>query len=123
MQQQRTGGLAADEYRITLADVLQTGCQRTIRHLDAQELEMFLVVRARDAVGAQEWPVVDLEPHHHELPVLEAQARVAGGGEGELVVRPMLYVEYPLRSYRSQDKVTCSNPIGAECYRTVTVLG
>jgi hypothetical protein len=28
-----------------------------------------------------------------------------------LVVRPMLDVQHPLRSYRSQDKVTCDNPM------------
>jgi hypothetical protein len=112
VEHQRTRGLAADQNRVALANVLQTGGQRTVRDLNAQKLEVLLVIRAGDAVGAQERPVIDGEPHHHELPVLKSQARVPCGGEGELSVRPMLYFEDAFRSYCSQDKVTCRKSIG-----------
>jgi hypothetical protein len=107
VQYQRTRGLPADENRVPLANVLQTGGERAVRNLDAQKLQVLLVIRTGDAVGTQQRPVIDMEPHHHELPILESQARIACGGEGELCVRPMLYFEDALRSYRSQDKVTC----------------
>jgi hypothetical protein len=48
-----------------------------------------------------------MESHHHELPVFEPQARIPCGGERELCVGPVMYFEDALRSYSSQDKVTC----------------
>ena len=97
-------------------------CRREVSgpsgHLDAQELEVLLVIRAGDAVGAQQRTVIDVESHHHELPVLESQARVPRGGERELCIGPMMYLEDALRSYSSQDTVTCRIFNGAECYRT-----
>lgn len=112
VKHKRTCGLTADQNRVALANVLQTGRKRTVRNLNAQKLEVFLVVCTGDAVGAQERPVIDVEPHHHELPVLKSQPRVPRRGESELSVRPMLYCEYAFRSYRSQDKVTCRKSIG-----------
>src|SRR5882724_6897587 len=117
VQDQGSGRLAADQNGIALANVLQARGERTVRDLDAQELQVLLVIRTCDAVGAQQGSVVDMESHHHELPILEAQARVPGGGERELCVGPMMYFEDALRSYRSQDKVTC-RIFMRECYRT-----
>lgn len=68
---------------------------------------MFLVIRARDAIGAQQRSVIDVKSYHHELPILEPQARVPRGSERELCVGPVMYFEDALRSYSSQDKVTC----------------
>jgi len=112
VEHQRTRRLTADQNRVALANVLQTRREGTVRYLNAQKLEVLLVIRTGDAVGAQERPVIDVEPHHHELPILKPQARVPCGGEGELSVRPMLYFEDVFRSYRSQDKVTCRKSIG-----------
>ena len=111
MQNQRARGLLADEYGITLADVLQARGEGTVRDLDAQEFQVVLVVRARDAVCAKKRSLIDLQSHQNELPVFETEGRIACGGEGELCVRPMMNLEDPLRYYRSQDNVTCSNPM------------
>jgi hypothetical protein len=51
-----------------------------------------LVIGARDAVGAHE-RTLELQPYHDELAIREPQARVAGRGEGELRISPMLHCE------------------------------
>ena len=45
------------------------------------------MVRARDAVGAQQRHPVGLKSHHHELPILEAQAVLARRRDGKLGTR------------------------------------
>ena len=57
--------------------------------LDREEFEFFLVIGARHAVGAQQRPALDLEADHRKLPVLEAEAGIAGGGEAEKRIGPM----------------------------------
>ena len=54
-----------------------------------EELELLLVIGARHAVGAQQRAALDLEADHRELPVLEAEAGIAGGGEAEKRVGPV----------------------------------
>ena len=76
VEDQRAGRLAADEDRIAGANVLQAGGERAVGHLDAVELEVLVVVGAREAEGAQQRAALDLEPDHHEVAVAEAQARV-----------------------------------------------
>jgi hypothetical protein len=49
--------------------VLQARGQRAVLHLDAEELQMFLVVRAGDAVGTQQRAVPDFEADHREVAV------------------------------------------------------
>jgi hypothetical protein len=44
---------------------------------------------ARHAVGAQQGPAVDLQSHHRELAVLEAEPGVARGGEAEELIGPV----------------------------------
>ena len=80
---QRAGGLAADQDGVAFADELQPRGQGTIRNLDAEEFEGFLVMGAGHAVGAQQWPAIDLKAHHGELAALKAKSRIAGGGEAE----------------------------------------
>ncbi|MNS82488.1 hypothetical protein D3C72_1162340 [compost metagenome] len=70
--------------------MLQLRGERAVFHLDAQELQVLLVVRAHDAVGAQQGLVVDLQADHREMTVREAQRRVARGGEGEQAVGPVV---------------------------------
>jgi hypothetical protein len=74
--------------------VLQPGGQRAFFHLDAEELQVLLVVRADDAVGPQQRLVVDLQADHREVAVGETQGRIAGGGEGEQPVGPVVDAEH-----------------------------
>ncbi len=104
MQQQRAGGLAADQDLIALLDVLQARGQRAVGYLDAEELEVLLVVCTGNAIGAQQRPFVDLEADHDKLAILEAKRRITRGGEGELSICPVVYFEYPLRTDGSQDR-------------------
>jgi hypothetical protein len=45
-----------------------------------------------------------MKTDHDELSVLETQGRVTGGGESELCIRPVMYLEYSLRTYGRQDR-------------------
>ena len=87
---QRAGRLAADQDGVAFADLLQLRGQRAVGDLDGEELEFFLVIGARHAVGAQQRAALDLEADHRELAVLEAEAGIAGGGEAEKRIGPML---------------------------------
>jgi hypothetical protein len=86
---QRAGGLAADQDLIALADLLQLRGQRPVRDLDGEELQFFLVIGARHAVGAQQRPAFDLEADHRKLTVLEAETGIAGGPEAEKRIGPV----------------------------------
>src|SRR5271169_3669 len=63
--------------------------QRPVRHLDRKEFEVLLVIRAGQAIGAQQRPAGHFEPDHGELAVLKAEAGISRGGEAEKAVRPM----------------------------------
>ena len=91
--EQGPGGLAADEDALTRLDVLQARCERSVRDLDAVKLEVLVVVGARQAEGAEQRAAVDLQPQHHEVPVLEAEGGVARRGEAEERVVPVVDVE------------------------------
>ena len=101
MQQQGAGRLAADEDLIARLDVLQARSQRAVRHLDAQELQVLLVVRAGDAVGAHHRLLIDAQTQHDEMPVLEAQRLIARRGEAEDGFIPVVHRQHPFRSDRS----------------------
>jgi hypothetical protein len=47
------------------------------------------VIGARHAVGTQQRAALDLEADHRELPILETEAGIAGGGEAEKRIGPM----------------------------------
>ena len=89
---QRAGGLATDDDLVTGLDVLQLGGQRTIGHLDAEELQLLLVVGACDAVGTQQRPLALFrrQADHREMAVLEAQCLVTRGGETEQTIGPVM---------------------------------
>jgi hypothetical protein len=53
--------------------MLQARGERTVLNLDAQEFEVLFVVRAREAVGANQRLAVDFEAHHRELAIFEAK--------------------------------------------------
>ena len=69
------GGLAADEDALAGLDVLEARGERAVRDLDAVKLEVLVVVGAGQAEGAEQRAAVDLQTHHHEVPVPEAEGR------------------------------------------------
>src|SRR6202000_2039544 len=89
VRDQRASCLAADQDGVAFLNLLQPRGQRTVGNLDAEELELFLMIGARHAVGAQQWTAVDLEADHRELSIEEAEAGIAGGGEAEQRVGPV----------------------------------
>ena len=95
-QQQGAGRLGAHQYLVAGVHVLQARGEGPVRDLDAEELEVLLVVGAGDAVGAQQRSAAQRQAEHHELAVLEAQAGRARGAEGELRVRPVPDREHAL---------------------------
>ena len=85
----RAGRLATDQDDVALADLLQSRGQWPVGHLDTEELERFLMVCARHAIGAQQRAALDLEAHHGELAAAKAEGAIARGGEAEQRVGPM----------------------------------
>ena len=51
---------------------------------------MLFIVGADYAVGAQQRLVIHLQANHGEVTVGEAQSHIAGGGEAEQAVGPMV---------------------------------
>ena len=88
---QRACGLAADDHFVTHLNMLQARGQRAVWHFDAQKLQVFVVVRADDAVGAQQRLVIDTQPDHGEVAVAKTQRRVAGRGERKQRIGPMVH--------------------------------
>jgi hypothetical protein len=70
-------------------DVLEARGQRAVRDFDAEEFELVLVMRARQAVGPQQGLAADLEADHHELSALVAKRSVAGRLEAEERLGPV----------------------------------
>ena len=94
IQYQRARRLFADDDLVAFLQVLQLRSQRAIRHLDAEEFQMLFPVRAGDRVSAHKRAAIWLlQADHHELPVLEAQARVAGALEAEQGIVPVMNTE------------------------------
>src|SRR5688572_1522448 len=96
VEQQRAGRLAPDQDPVAFAQMLEAGGEGAVRHLDGEELELLLVVRACHRLGAQQRLALDLEADHRELAVLEPEPGIAGGREAEKVVGPMADREDPL---------------------------
>src|SRR5690606_14837952 len=105
MDEQGAGGLAADQDPVAGLDVLEPGGQPAVGHVDAEGLQLLLPVRAGDGVGAQQrlagavgaWHI---QPEHDELAVVETEAVVAGGGEAEIVVRPVADIQHGFSAER-----------------------
>ena len=94
VNQQRAGRFAAHNDGVTDLDVLELGCERSVWHLDAQKFEVFFVVGAGDAVGAQQRLGISLQANHGEVAIAEAQGRVARGGEAEQFVCPVVHAKH-----------------------------
>ena len=88
---QCAGGLFADEDFVADFEVLQAAGQRAVLHFDAEKFEVFFVVCAGDAVCAHQRFAVHHQADHDELAVFKTQGFVAGAGEGEIGVRPVVY--------------------------------
>ena len=87
---QGPGRLAADQDDVAFPNLLQPGGQRAVGDLDREELQLFLVIGAGHAEGAQQRTAVDLQADHGELAVLESEAGIAGGPEAEKRIGPVL---------------------------------
>lgn len=70
--------------------MLKTRCQRTILHLDAEKFEMLFVIRARQAIGAEQRLAIDFEADHGELAVFETERGIARASEAEQRVCPVM---------------------------------
>ena len=104
IEHQRAGGLLADDDLVAFLQVLQLRGQRTVRHLDAEEFQMLFPVRAGDGVGAhQRAAIVLLQTDHHELTILEAQARITGALEAEQRIVPVVDAEHALDVHIAHD--------------------
>jgi hypothetical protein len=82
-QNQRAGRLRAHQDRIARLNVLEPRGQRSLRDLDAVELQELFIARAREAVGTHELAAARLEADHDELAVLETQRGAARRSEAE----------------------------------------
>src|SRR5882672_10994025 len=89
VQDERAGWFIADEDFVARLEVLQSRGEGAVGDLDAVKLEVLLVVRAGQAVGAQQRPAFHFQADHHAVAVFEAQAAVAGGGEAAERVGPV----------------------------------
>ena len=94
VDQQRAGGLAAHQYGVAHLNVLQARGQRPFLDLDAQELEVLLIIGADDAVGTHQRLAVDAQADHGEVAVGKTQRRVARGGEGEQALGPVVDAQH-----------------------------
>ncbi len=114
---QGAGGLAADHDLVAHLEVLQPRGQGAVGHLDAEELQVVLVVGAGDGVGAHQRLAVHLQADHHELAVLEAQAALAGGAEAEQGVVPVMDAEHLFkRKLAHAGSSECERSPGGETY-------
>jgi hypothetical protein len=89
-EDQGSYGLLAQEHFVAYLDMLQSRREQAVLDLDAQKLQMVLVVGAGDAVGAQSRLVIDLQSDHGEMTVFEAELRCAFSLEAEQAVVPVL---------------------------------
>ncbi len=90
VDQQGASGFAADNDFLAHLNVLQARGERAVLHFDAQKLEVFFIVGADNAVGAQQRFVIHFQANHGEVAVGKTQCLVSGGGETEQVVGPVV---------------------------------
>ena len=81
-----------DLYFTGLGEIIKAASASTMNALEMseEEFQRFLVVRAGDAVGTQQWTTVHFQANHGELAVFETEAGVAGAGEAEERVGPVV---------------------------------
>ncbi len=93
--------------------MLQSRGEGTLRNFDTEELQVFFVIGAGDAVGTQQWASLDLQADHDELAVLESQGSVASDREAEQRVVPMAHIEhvFDIESRHHHSGATQSRPL------------
>src|SRR4029079_3920294 len=96
VEHQCAGRLLADDHRIACFDVRKPRGQRTARNLDAEELQIVLIVGACHAVGANQGPRAVIQAHHGELAIAESEAWLPAGPEAEQTVGPVMDAEHRL---------------------------
>ena len=96
IEHQGAGRFASHQHFVTHLDILQARGQRAIRHLDAEKLQLFLVVGARHAVGTQQRLLVYFQPDHGEVAVLEAETCIPGSAKAEQAVGPVVDTQHSL---------------------------
>ena len=52
---------------------------------------MLLIIGARHRIGAQQRLAIHHQPDHHELAVFKTEGRIAGEGEAEQTVGPVMH--------------------------------
>src|SRR5208283_3368910 len=87
---QRAGRLPPDNDLVASLEVLQARGQRAVGDLDREELELVVVIGARQRIGAHERLAVAFEADHHELAAAEPEGRRAGGAEAEQTIGPVM---------------------------------
>ena len=99
---QRAGRLAAEIDLVARLDQLQLRRQRTVLHLDRQELDFLVPAGAGDRIGAQQrLAIVALEADHHELARPEAEAGRARDAEAEQMLVPVLHRQHGFHGKRA----------------------
>ena len=91
---------------------LQLRCERAIGHLDAEKLQLVLIVCAGQAISAHQRLALQLQANHREMPVLEPKTGIARGLETEQPVCPVMnrchffpqYMCHGLPLFPSSDK-------------------
>src|SRR5437868_4787927 len=73
--------------------MLETRGQRPVRHLDRKEFEPVLIIGAGHTIGAQQRSFTDLQTDHREFAVAKTKRRIAGRGEAEQGVGPVMDAE------------------------------
>ncbi|KFB70241.1 MAG: hypothetical protein AW09_004670 [Candidatus Accumulibacter phosphatis] len=96
-QHQRSGRLATDHHLVTDRQVLQFRGERAVGDLDAEELQVVVVVGAGDAVRTRQRTPLLRQANHQELSVDEAQRGVARGAKTEQRFVPVMYRKDALR--------------------------
>ena len=65
---------------------------------DTEEFQMLVVVGAGNAISAGDYLAFDFQADHDEMPVLEAQTRIARGAKTEQRVVPVMHANDVLGS-------------------------
>src|ERR1700674_697209 len=82
-------------------------------YLDAEKFQRFFIVRAGNAIGPGQRSPIDLETHHQEVAVMEAQSRVTCRPETKKSLIPVMHGKHTFGvKSRHEDEVD-SSMIGA----------
>src|ERR1700688_2547013 len=89
IRHQGTSRLGSQEKSVVDIQMLQTRCQRTVRDLDTEKLEMIVEWCTGHAVGAHQWFALELQSDHGELSGFEPKRWMARDNEAKQEVAPV----------------------------------